>query len=418
MDIEHFANWNPWWKNGRVPEELKGVERDIDSFIFKALNEREILVLTGIRRCGKTTIMYQMISRLLKKINPEQILYLNFDDELLKKYSLEEIYNFYRQQKNPDKKCYVFFDEIQNVEMWEKFLKKYYDMHKNIKFVVSGSSASLLKKEYSTLLTGRNLTFNIFPLSFKEYLHFSNIKTNSIDTAQKNKILNKLNEFLKYGGFPEVFFKDEEIKKILLKEYFDDIIYKDIVSRHNINAKKITDLAFYLITNVSNFFTIRKIRGVTGLSIDSIRDYISYLEDSFLIKAMGFFSYSLKVQSQLPRKSYCIDNGVRNAVSFKFSRDYGRLAENLVYSELERRGKEIYYWKEKGEVDFVVKNPDNCLNAINVSYSDEINEREVASLVEFGKKFKKCIRRVILTKDIEKTENGIEFIPLWKWLLM
>ena len=291
-------------------------------------------------------------------------------------------------------------------------------MQDNVKFIVSGSSASLLKKEYSTLLTGRNLTFKIFPLSFKEYLDFSKISYKSINTVIKNKILHELNQFFETGGFPEVFFKEKELKHVLLKGYFDDIIYKDIVSRHNINAEKINDLTVYLLTNISNLFTIRKIRNFTGLSIDSIKDYISYLEDAFLIETLNYFSYSVKESIQMPKKSYTLDCGLRNIAGFKFSRDEGRLAENLVFVELKRRDKELYYWKNKGEIDFVIKNRDQTLTAINVCYSDEIEEREIKSLLEFKKEFKsKAKELVLLTKDIEKKEQGIRFIPLWKYLL-
>ena len=418
MNIEYLENWNPWWASKEVPEVLRGVDRMINPLIFKSLKEREIIVLTGIRRCGKTTIMYQMIDLLLTDFKPSQILYVNLDDESLKKESLESIYNTYRQHRNPDEKVFMFLDEIQNIYEWEKFLKKHYDLRDDVKFIVSGSSASLLKKEYSTLLTGRNFTFKIFPLSFKEYLDFSKITYGSLNTVAKSRILHSLSQFLETGGFPEVFFKEKALKNILLKGYFDDIIYKDIVSRHNINARKINDLAVYLLTNISNLFTIRKIRNVTGLSIDSIRDYIYYLEDAFLIGIADYFSYSVKENMQMPRKSYALDCGLRNIAGFKFSRDEGRLAENLVFIELKRRDREVYYWKNKGEVDFVLKNENQSLEAINVSYADEIEEREIKPLLDFKENFKKAKKLIILTKDVEKKEKGIDFIPLWKWLLL
>ena len=155
MNIEDLNNWNPWWLEKEVNKALKGVERKVNPLIFKALQEREIIALTGIRRCGKTTIMYQMIALLLQTYKPEQVLYINLDDEALNKESLESIYLFYRQNKNPDQKAFLFLDEIQNVQGWEKFLKKTYDLMENVKFVISGSSANLLRGEYATLLTGR-----------------------------------------------------------------------------------------------------------------------------------------------------------------------------------------------------------------------------------------------------------------------
>jgi len=396
---------------------LKGVKRKVNPLMFGFLKEREVIALTGIRRGGKTTIMYQMIDFLLKDIESYQILYVNLDDEALKKESLEDIYSTYRQNKNPDKKAYMFLDEIHSIKGWERFLKKHYDMKDKVKFIISGSSSSLLRKEYSTLLTGRNVTFKIFPLSFKEYLDFSEINYDSINTAKKNKILYTLKTFLEMGGFPEVFFKEKALKYILLKGYFDDIIYKDIISRYNINTKKINDLALYLLTNISNLFTIRKIRNFTGLSIDSIKDYICYLEDAFLIKTLSYFSYSTKKSIQMPQKNYTLDCGLRNIAGFKFSKDEGRLAENTIFIDLMRRDKDIYYWKCKNEVDFVIKNTDQNLIAINVSYTDDINEREIRGLLEFKKEFKKTKELILITKDLDKKEKGIKFIPLWKWLL-
>ena len=283
MDIENLNNWNLWWNTGIVPDALNGIARTIDVTIFGTLKIREIIVLTGIRRAGKTTIMYQMIGFLLKDVKPEQILYVNLDDEALKKESLEKIYNLYRQSKNPQDKAYIFLDEIQNIQDWQYFLKKHYDLRDNVKFIISGSSAKLLKGEYATLLTGRNLTFNIYPLSFKEYLQFAKVDYTQITTTIKNNILHHLNNYLEYGGFPEVFFKESELKRLLLKQYFDDIIYKDIISRHNVTAAKITELAVYLLTNMSNAFSYRSIRNFTKLSIDSINDYIAYLEEAYIV---------------------------------------------------------------------------------------------------------------------------------------
>lgn len=417
MDIESIANWNPWWNTKEVPETFKGIKRTVDPLIFESLKEREIIALTGIRRCGKTTLMYQMIDMLLKTYSPSQILYVNLDDEALNKNGLEEIYSMYRQNKNPDKQAFVFLDEIQNIEKWERFLKKYYDMKDNVKFVISGSSANLLRGEYATLLSGRNLTFNISPLSFKEFLDFSNIEYKGATEQARNKILNELNKYLEYGGFPEVHFKNEDLKIMLLRQYFDDIVYKDIVKRHNVNAKKITDLAIYLLTNISNVFTIRKIRDFTGLSIDSIKDYISYLDEAFLIIPINHFAYSLKEISLLQRKSYASDCGLRNIVGLRFSSDAGRLAENCVCIELKKRKQDIYYWKGNNEVDFIVKEKDSSLTAINVSYTDKIEDREMKGLEEFKTKFAKTKKRIILTRNTEKEENGIIFIPLWKWLL-
>src|SRR3989338_3083287 len=417
MDIESLNNWNLWWKTKEVPNALVGRARTCNPAILKVLKEKEIIALTGIRRSGKTTLMYQMIASLLRTVDSKTILYVNLDDEVLKKERLESIYACYRQHMNPNEPAFIFLDEIQNSEGWEHFIKKYYDLHELVKFVISGSSAHLLRGEFSTLLTGRNMTFAIYPLSFSEFLAFSDVDTKIITSQTKSKIINALYRYLEYGGFPEVYFKDDDIKYLLLKQYFDDIIYKDIVKRHDINAKKITDLAVYLLTNISNPTTIRKIRNFTGLSIDSIKDYISYLEDAHIFLPLQHFSYSLIEKAKMPLKSYVIDCGLRNIVGFRFSSDSGRLAENCVRTELERRELDASYWKGKGEVDFVIKNKDNSLTAINVCFADALNEREIRSLKEFAAKFRKTTQLIVLTRDVEEKRGEVTIMPLWKWLL-
>ena len=170
--IEILKVWNPWWEKKELIEDLEGKRRLLYEDLIDSVNIKEITIITGVRRSGKSTLMYQMIDSLLKKVSPNQILFVNLEDKKLTKLSLEEIYNYYRETLNPDKKAYIFLDEIHKKKDWESWIRKKYDLGINNKFVISGSSFYLLRKEYSTLLTGRNLTFEVFPLSFKEYLLF------------------------------------------------------------------------------------------------------------------------------------------------------------------------------------------------------------------------------------------------------
>ena len=172
-----------------------------------------------------------------------------------------------------------------------------------------------------------------------------------------------------------------------------------------------------LITNFTGFISLRNIRNSLGISYDTIKDYLSHFKEAFLFFVIDHFSYSFKEQKTSASKIYCIDNGLRNAVSFKFSKDSGRLVENLVLIELKRRNEDVYYWKNNGEVDFIIKRKTQDITAINVSYTDDINEREVKALLYFKKEYKKTKELIIITKNIDKTEQGIRFIPLWKWLL-
>ena len=427
MELGKLNEWNPWWENTGLVRELIGIHRPEYDSLIDSIEIKEITIITGVRRAGKSTIMYQMINKLLEKgMSPKQILFVNFDDKKISQDSLDEIYECYRINLNPEKKAYIFFDEIHKKEGWESWIRKKYDIKSKDKFVISGSCSYLLKKEYSALLTGRNLTFEVFPLSLQEFLLFrgmelrrENIGKGILLEKTKIIILNKFKEYLELGGFPEIVLKEEQFKLQVLKQYFDDILYKDIVDRYNLNNQKTRDLALFLITNFTSQISLRNTRNSLGIAYDSIKDYLSYFKEAFLFFTLEHFSYSLKEQKTLASKIYCIDNGLRNAVSFKFSKDEGKLAENIVFLELRRKGKEIYYWKspKQEEVDFIVKNKDNSLSAINVSYSDEIDERETKALLKFKEDFKKTREMAVISKDIEKKQQNIKFIPLWKWLL-
>ncbi len=427
MEIQKLAEANPWWSTKQVPDELKGKPRLNYSLLVKSVDIEEITIILGVRRSGKSTFMYQMIERLLKKeVEPEQILFVNLEDTRFTEDSLEDIYQTYRSNLNPAKKAYIFFDEIHKKDKWEAWIRRHYDLKTNCKFVVSGSCSYLLKKEYATLLTGRNLTFEVYPLSFKEFLIFNGINLDFSKAVkgiflekEKYLILKSLNEYLLQGGFPKVFFQEKDFKTKLLDQYFNDILFKDIIDRHNLNSKKTSEFIKYLMTNITGFVSLRNVRNSLGLSYEAIKDYLSYTNEAFLLFTIDHFAYSMKEQKSRASKVYCIDNGLRNAVSFKFSGDEGKLAENQVFIDLKRRGAEAYYWKSKKEteVDFIIKNHDHSLTAINVTYTDKIPEREIKSLYDFKAAFKKTRELILLTKNIEKKEEGIKFIPLWKFLI-
>ncbi|MFQ5620995.1 MAG: ATP-binding protein [Candidatus Nanoarchaeia archaeon] len=425
MEISLLQEWNSWWLQPGLLEELKGLDRPRYHPLINSIEIREVTVILGVRRSGKSTLMYQMIAKLLSQdVAPEQILFINLEDPKLKDYSLEEIYNCYREELNPEKQAYIFLDEIHRKENWESWIRKYYDLKTKDKFVISGSCSYLLRKEYSTLLTGRNLTFEVFPLSFDEFIKFKDteinkkqLQKNIIVKEKKRRIANLLKKYLIEGGFPEMVFKKQAYKKKILAQYFDDIIYKDIIDRHNLTSKKVKDLALYLATNFTSLISLRSIRSALGLSYDTTKDYINFFQEAFIYYGVDHFSYSVKEQKMLPTKIYCVDSGIRNAVSFKFSKDQGRLAENVVYIELRARGEEPYYWSGDKEVDFIIKNKDNTITAINVTYGP-IQEREIKGLKEFKQKFKKTKELTLITIDIEKIEEGIKYVPLWKWLLL
>jgi len=405
---------------------IDALERDLE-----LPETKKIISLVGSRRAGKTFYFYQLMKKLTRegKTPKNRVVYINFEDDRLLPLSttdlndlLEAYYELYPSNKG--KEIYFFFDEIQNIKDWEVFVRRLDDKEK-AKIFVTGSSSKLLSKEIATALRGRTLTFQLFPLNFKEFLRFQKIKLEKDFeySSARFKIKKAFEEYLEFGGFPEVALEEQTVlKQKILNNYFEMFIYRDLVERFSIrNTTLLKNIVKFLITNLSNVFSInayyRAISKEMAVGKDTILEYVSYLEDINLIYLMPIFGYSVKKQQLNPKKAFCADNGLRNAVAFKFSKDEGRLAENIVFLELKRRQKEIFYWKNKNEVDFVIKNADNSLEAINVSYTDEINEREIKGLQGFKKEFKKTKKLTLITKDTEKKENGINFIPLWKWLL-
>lgn len=423
---EIIKRWNPWWLHGRVPESKTRIVRpETLGGIVKLLGIKEIICITGVRRCGKSTVLYQLIDHLIEDgTSPTNILYFNLDEPFEDKSIsiLNRIFESYIEINNPTGQKYIFLDEIQNIENWETWLKKYYDLYDtDIKFVITGSNSTMLSDKLSTLLTGRIISKTVYPLSFTEYLEFVEFELNDAD-VQRSEVIHHFLNYLNRGGFPEVVMEDDaDINRMRLNEYFDSILLRDIIVSKKIReSSKLIDLANYSLTNISALSSYMKMSKAIGLSVGSIKEYLLYLEQAYLIYRLNFFSYSLKTSLaiQKPKKIYCIDNGLRNAASFKFSSDEGKLAENSVFVELRRRNFDVYYWKGKREVDFVVKRRDNTLMGVNVTYTDVIDEREIKSLLEFKENFGERVSELILlTRNVDKSDRGITYIPIWKWLL-
>lgn len=389
----------------------------------------KIVTITGSRRVGKTFYFYQLINELKKKVPFDQILYVNFEDDRILPLSFKELNGlleayFELYPENKDKELFFFFDEIQNVKEWELFVRRVYDKERTRLFL-TGSSSKLLSREIATSLRGRTLSYHLFPLSFHEFLRFRGleIKPDFEYLSLRFNIKRLLEEFILFGGFPEVVLEEEGLKFKILKNYYDLLIYKDLAERFSVrNIRLLKDLMKFLITNIAASFSTnsyhKSIEQELRVSRETIMEYLSHIEEIELVYLLPIFSYSLKVQQVNPKKIYSLDNGIRNAVAFKFSQDEGRLVENLVFQEIKRRELEVYYWKKKGEVDFVIKRDDKLIG-INVSYGNEIKDREEKSLWELKKEFGEKMQELILiTKDIEENKEGIKFIPLWKWLLL
>ena len=409
---ESIRRWNVWWENPQEIKKFIGMERVILPQMLRELEIPHIKDIIGVRRCGKTVLMYQMISKLMEQgIEPGNILYLNFDDPELA--DLEKAITA-SLHINPDI-SHVFLDEIQNEKEWERRIRVYYDRKRFRQIFVSGSSASLISRDIGRTLTGRHITKILAPFSFREYLIQQRIERPE-DISNREKVIHHLENYFKNGGFPETIGTDSLTSKTILVDLYNDILSRDIVSRFDADLDIVKRIGYYLMTNISANFSYNSVARSLNLHYDTVKKYIPYFEEVFLLFVVPFFSWKIKTTVKKEMKCYSIDTGLRNAVSFKFSNDSGRSAENVVLVELKRRGKDVFFWKGKREVDFVIREG-SSLTAVNVTYTDDISRREKEGLLEF-KKIYRDARILLLTKELEKTdENGIKYVPLWKWLL-
>ncbi|MCP4178837.1 MAG: ATP-binding protein, partial [bacterium] len=384
----------------------------------------EATFFTGVRRSGKTSAMYYLIEQLLKKVKKQNILYLNLDDDVLQFAELSEIYTKYKELfPTLNGKVYIFLDEVQNIDSWERWVKNIYDSFDNVKFIISGSKSYLLKKK-STLLTGRMIEFEIYPLSFKEFLYFNNVDHTDV-LLRLNKhglFLSLFKEFIKYGGFPEVVMEnDSHMKTILSKEYYDNIKNKDIITYFNIKeSKKFERLSLFVISNISKPLSANKIGSLVNLSTSVVNNYLDFSEMMYFFLPLQHFNYSIKGQITKPRKIYSIDTGMVNSVAFQFSENIGRFIENIVYLELKRRCNEVYYYNNRYECDFIIKTGLNVTAAIQVCYelNDDNIKREQSGLLEAMKIFN-LTEGIILTLVANKksTNEKIKIVSIIDWLL-
>ena len=375
------------------------VKRDILNFVD--VKSSFAIILTGVRRSGKSTLLKQLMLKLssFNYFNFEDIRASNFEaNDFIK---LEEIFNLGENK-------FLFFDEIQNIKNWERYIRTSLD--KNNKIFITGSNATLMSKELGTKLTGRHLKYEVFPFSYNEFLKFRKLKNDDSGVV----------EYLNKGGFPEFLLTDNNQ---VLQTLFDDIIIRDIILRYGLkNSTILKNIALYLVSNTGNLFTYSGIAKLFEIkSRISAQHYITYLEDSYLFFSVPMFSYSLKKQISNPRKIYSIDNGFINANTLSFSKDKGKLLENLVFLCLRRKGKTVHYFKEKRECDFVVSEMNKAIDAIQVCYElTEVNqEREFEGLYAAMSFFNFDEGKIITLNqedEIKFKNKTIHIIPLKKWL--
>lgn len=397
------------------------------------VNSKKIIALTGVRRSGKTYHLYNAVSRLIKqKINLKNILYFNFEDERIDKNSfvLNNIIESY-QELYPDinlDNCYFLFDEIQNINGWEKFVRRIYEqISKNI--FITGSNSKLLSREISTSLRGRSINYEIYPLNFEEYLNFLDIEINLNSTRSISKIINTLEKFLVNGGFPELILLDSEIKYKVLQEYFNVMIFRDLIERYDITQTAI--LKYFckrVISNSSKEFSVNKIYNEIKsqgykISKDTIYEFQNYVEAIYLAIFIPKYSHSIVKQEFSKKKVYSIDTGLAASIDAFFLKNKGSVLENLVFLELIKAGKKVLYYSNNFECDFLLIENEQVCEAIQVCFdinSDDTKNREEKGLINACKEFK-LKRGLILTIDDENkyTVDGItiEIMPVYKYIL-
>lgn len=383
----------------RLKKLSSGMLRDTQ---IKALNTNHALIISGIRRCGKSTLLRQLF-----EVDAEKTLHLNFEDPRLAAFEFQDFERISKYAED-NEIVHFYLDEIQNIPKWENFVR--FKLDEGYKVTLTGSNASLLSKELGTKLTGRHITKELFPFSFTEYLAFTNALRNQ-DT---------LTNYLLMGGFPEYIRSEGNVD--ILTNIFNDILLRDIAVRHQIKQTQvIRSLAVFIVSNSANKMSANGLRKQFEIaSTSTVNEYLNYLQDSYLFQSINKFSYSLKSQQVNPKKWYAIDSGLIAVNSKSFTPDTGRLLETIVYLHLRRSYTEIFYFSEKNECDFVVFKNKAIRLVVQVCFelTSMNKQREMAGLME-ALHFFECNEGFIITYNQEDTirsdEKTIRILPFYKW---
>lgn len=395
------------------------------------VNSGKIITLVGVRRSGKTYHLFNLIKKLIDKgTSVENILYINFEDERLKLNSndLDSILQAYREL-HPDldlSKCYFFFDEIQEVLGWEKFVARlYHSISKHI--FITGSNSKLLSTEIATALRGRTITFEVYPLSFKEFAKIKNPNLNINKSTDKAKVVRLFEKFIHQGGFPELIGKENTLKNKILQEYFSVMVFKDIVERYKVSQVEV--LKYFckrVVGNSAGEFNSHKVYNELKsqgykTAKDTIYAYNEYVETVYLARFVPkYFESSIKSEFS-QKKVYVIDQGIGASIDFKLNQDKGRLLETTVCLELLKSGKDIAYMKNGTECDFVIVEKGHVVDCIQVSYDiseDDTKVREINGLIKTCKSFN-LKKGIVISMNQEESlkfdDIKVDIIPAWKY---
>ena len=428
--FEILLDWNYWDKEFPKTTPRKSYEKQIE----RLSQTDEVVVIKGVRRCGKSTLLVNEMKRLVASgVAKERLLFVNFEDVRLIGHLGVELLGLikdtYMEFVNPQDKPYIFLDEVQNIEHWEKWVNMEYELKKS-HIYVTGSNSSMLSSEIGTALGGRYVSVDVYPLSFKEFLLFKGveIKNRMELVSQKNLLNREFRAFISEGGFPKSieYSHDKLMQKELIEGYFNSILLKDIVARFKLkNFKTLEDLSASILSNTATYHTINKLKNTFSISYDMARDYMEYFEKAYMILAINKFDYSLKKQQANARKYYSIDLGLSNLLRVPNVKTKGHDLESVVLLELLRRGYKVYYHKTKGdlECDFVVEKNREIVELIQVTVTlqnEKTRKRELAPFSKVTDELNlKDVKMTVLCEDSsEVLDSGVEVVNVLEWLVM
>lgn len=416
------------------------IEREIGTRI--KLDARQIVSIIGIRRSGKTYLMYSLIKKLLERgVERRRILYIDFEDDRITPFTtadfdrlLDAYFELY--PGNVKGELYIFLDEIQNAIGWEKAVRRFHD-RLDARIFIMGSSSKMLSREIATSLRGRALTYEITPFSFSEILRAKGVRADARTrfSASRFKVMEALRDYLEFGGFPEVALEgDGEIRIRMLRQYLETMVARDLAERFGLrNVPFLRELMRHLATSAGKYFSAssfyRSSKETFRITKRTVLDYIDHLQDVAFVYLVKRFSHSLKEQAVSPRKVYCADNGFRKAYGFFTMDEMGRALENAAFVELRRRQTfdpllEIYYWRhDDSEVDFVLKVGNGIEQLIQVCWdmSDaETRKRELGALAKASRELG-CNHLLVISWDSKSIEmvggKKVEVVPMYEWML-
>jgi hypothetical protein len=385
-------NWQSKWSRDQIKTILleqyqtfwqldPGIQREQLANLQQAASPPHAVIISGLRRVGKSTLLVQMA----RQLGEQHFYYLNFEDERFLGFETGDMDLLYQLlvEVYGERRIFIL-DEIQNIPEWERFVRRFMDM--GFKFYITGSNASLLSQELGSRLTGRYIPVELFPFSFQEFLRFRNQPfpdREHLTTADRGRLQGFLNDYLESGGIPDPLkYPDLRLHRVL----YDDVLYRDIATRYQIvEVGALQELSFYLISNPASLVSFNKLKDRLKLgSVNTVKNYVSYLVASWLLFTITVYDYSVKRQQVAPKKVYVIDTGLAQSVGFSFSPNRGKLLENLIFLALRRHTQAIYYYTTPSglEVDFYLPDSRQLIQVAQEMNDPMTRERELRAIFE------------------------------------